>query len=302
MSQYIQKFIYFLVTIIYDGPVFSRKFLSIFTFPLLNPLRVPFPCAILDPVMNMNILYIVVPCYNEGLCLPETAPVFQKKLHDLQAAGRIDPASRLLFVDDGSQDDTWALIQALHKADPAVCGLRLSPNRGHQNAVTAGLMEAMDRCDMTITIDADLQDDINAIDQMVEKYQEGFPIVCGVRDSRDTDTFLKRTTAQGYYALMNLLGAKIIYNHADFRLMDKTALEKLSHYHGDDLFLRGLATRLGLPIAVVTYARTPRVAGESKYTLKKMMKLALRGFTCGRVKPQDTPRPADPHIAQRLYS
>jgi hypothetical protein len=162
-------------------------------------------------------------------------------------------------------------------------------------------MEAMTLADMTITIDADLQDDINAIDQMVAKYKKGYHIVCGVRDSRETDTFLKRTTAQGYYALMNLLGAKIIYNHADFRLMDTLALEKLSHYHGDVLFLRGLATRLGLPIATVTYDRSARVAGESKYTLKKMMKLAMKGFTCGRMKPQDTPRPSDSHIAQRLY-
>ena len=234
--------------------------------------------------------------------MPQTAPVFRQKLGQLMADELISPESRVLLVDDGSADRTWDIIRSLHEQDAYFCGLCLSPNRGHQNAVMAGLMEAKDRCDITVSIDADLQDDINAIDDMVKKYGEGFPIVCGVRSSRETDTFLKRTTAQGYYAIMNLFGAKLIYNHADFRLMDKTALEKLSLYHDEDPFLRGLTTRLGLPIAKVEYARTPRVAGESKYTIKKMVKLAVRGLTCARCKPQDTPRPPDPHIAQRLFS
>lgn len=248
----------------------------------------------------MKTLYIIVPCYNEQECLPQTAPVFAKKIHDLVAAGAVSPESRVLFVDDGSADRTWELLAEYHAGDPACAALRLSPNRGHQNAVMTGLMVAKDLCDITVSIDADLQDDINAIDEMVKKHGEGYPIVCGVRNSRDTDQFLKRFTAQTYYRLMNLFGAKIIFDHADFRLMDKSALEKLSYYHGEDLFLRGLATRLGLPIATVYYARTARIAGESKYTLRKMMKLALKGFTCGRMKPMDTPRPPEAFIAEKL--
>ena len=250
----------------------------------------------------MIILYIIVPCYNEEDCLPQTAPVFQKKLTALISSGAISPESRVMLVDDGSADRTWEIIRQLHEGDKLFSGLRLQPNRGHQNAVMAGLMEARKTADITISIDVDLQDDINAIDGMVDKHSEGYPIVCGVRSKRDSDTFLKRFTAQGYYALMNLLGAKLIFDHADFRLMDKTALDKLSYYHGDDLFLRGLATRLDLPIATVSYERTPRTAGESKYTLRKMIKLAMDGFTCGRHRPEKTPRPDDPHIAQRLYS
>ena len=250
----------------------------------------------------MQTLYIVVPCYNEADCLPQTAPVFRQKLGQLMDAGIISPESRVLFVDDGSADGTWELIKKLHEGDCTFAGLRLSPNRGHQNAVMAGLMEAKERADVTVSIDADLQDDIDAIDGMLEKHAQGYPIVCGVRSSRASDTFLKRFTAQSYYALMNLFGAKLIFDHADFRLMDKKALEKLSLYHGDDPFLRGLTTRLGLNIATVEYVRSPRAVGESKYTLKKMVKLAVRGFTCGLQKPSDTPRPPDPHIAEWLFS
>ncbi len=250
----------------------------------------------------MEILYIVVPCYNEEECLPETAPVFRKKLDDLAKAGLISQESRVLLVDDGSADGTWECIRSLHEADPAFCGVRLSPNRGHQNAVMAGLMEAKSRASVTISIDADLQDDIDAMNGMMEKHAEGYHIVCGVRSKRASDTFMKRVTAEGYYAFMNLLGAELIYNHADFRLLDRDALDKLALYHDDDPFLRGLITRLGLPIATVEYERAPRVAGESKYTLKKMVGLAMRGFTSARCKPQDTPRPPDPHIAERLFS
>lgn len=248
----------------------------------------------------MKTLYIIVPCYNEEECLPRTAPVFLNKLKQLINDSAVSPDSRILLVDDGSADSTWDIIQELHSEDAAFSALRLSPNRGHQNAVMTGLMIAKDLADITISIDADLQDDINAMDEMIKKHGEGFPIVCGVRNSRETDRFLKRFTARAYYRLMNLFGAKIIFDHADYRLMDRTALEKMSHYHGDDLFLRGLATRLGLPIATVTYDRTARVAGESKYTLRKMMKLAMKGFTCDRVKPMDIPRPPEEHIAGKL--
>ncbi len=250
----------------------------------------------------MQTLYIVVPCYNETECLPQTAPVFRRELEELTAAGLAGPDSRVLLVDDGSADDTWDIIRSLHESDPAFCGLRLSPNRGHQNAVMAGLMEARTRADVTISIDVDLQDDITAMAKMMKKHADGAHIVCGVRASRESDTFFKRTTAQAYYGLMNLFGAKLIYNHADYRLLDRAALDKLALYHDDDPFLRGLITRLGLDTATVEYTRTPRVAGESKYTLKKMVKLAIRGLTCGRCKPQDTPRPPDPHIAERLFS
>ena len=249
----------------------------------------------------MECLYIVVPCYNEEECLPKTAPVFRQKLADLVRDGLISPESRVLLVDDGSADSTWEIIRSLHGEDSAFSGLRLSPNRGHQNAVMAGLMEARARADVTISIDADLQDDINAMDAMLKKHAEGFPIVCGVRSRRDTDSFLKRFTAQSYYKIMNLFGAKLIFDHADFRLMDRTALDALARYHDDDPFLRGLTTRLGLPIATAEYVRTPRVAGESKYTLKKMVKLAVRGFTCARCRPKDGPRPPDPHITERLF-
>ena len=250
----------------------------------------------------MPTLYMVVPCYNEYECLPRTAPVFRRELEELIGAGLASPDSRILLVDDGSSDGTWDVIRSLHQSDSAFAGLRLSPNRGHQNAVMAGLMEARERADAAISIDADLQDDITAMEAMLRRHAEGYPIVCGVRSSRETDTFFKRFTAQAYYAVMNLFGAKLIYNHADYRFMDRSALDKLALYHGDDLFLRGLATRLGLPIATVEYARAPRVAGESKYTLKKMVKLAVRSVTCGRCKPQDTPRPPDPHIVERLFS
>ena len=251
-------------------------------------------------VTYMSVLYIVVPCYNEEECLPQTAPVFRRKLAELVSAGLASAESRVLFVDDGSSDGTWDIIRSLHEGDAAFSGLRLSPNQGHQNAVMDGLMEARQRADVTISIDADLQDDINAMNAMMEKYAQGFHIVCGVRDRRDTDTFFKRTTAHLYYDLMKLIGVKLIYDHADFRLMDRPALEKLSYYHDELPFLRGLATRLGFPIATVSYDRALRVAGESKYTLKKMVRLAVKSVTSSRSKPQDSPRSTDPHIAERL--
>lgn len=249
---------------------------------------------------DLPVLYFVIPCYNEEEALPLTAPVFRKKLSDLQ--GRIAPESRIVLVNDGSRDTTWDIIRDLHEKDPAITGLCLSENRGHQNALTAGLMWAMDKCDITISIDADLQDDLDAADRMVEKYKEGCGIVCGVRDKRDTDTFLKRTTARGYYGIMKLFGSDLIYDHADYRLMDTEALRALSLYHEYDLFLRGLVNRLGAKVGIVYYDRRAREAGESKYTLKKMLKLAMKGFTCARLKPHDTPRTnPDPYIGEVLH-
>ena len=244
-------------------------------------------------------LYIVVPCYNEEEALPLTEPVFLRKL--TQLAPRIAPDSRLVLVDDGSADATWDLIRTYHEKDERVSGIRLGKNRGHQNALTAGLMWAREHCDVTISIDADLQDDIDAMDAMLDEYAHGCGIVCGVRASRATDTFLKRTTARGYYSLMKLFGSDLIYDHADYRLMDAAALEALSHYHGDDLFLRGLVNRLGARVGIVHYDRRAREAGESKYTLKKMLKLALKGMECGAKKPAAEPREPDPYIAEVLH-
>ena len=249
--------------------------------------------------MERPVLYIVVPCYNEEEALPLTAPVFARKLTEL--AGRVAPESRILLVDDGSRDATWSIISRLHREDPRFSGLRLGRNRGHQNALTAGLMWSRSRCDVTISIDADLQDDIDAMDRMLDRWREGCGIVCGVRASRETDTFLKRTTARGYYALMRLFGSDLIYDHADYRLMDAAALEALAHYHGDDLFLRGLVNRLGARVGTMSYDRRAREAGESKYTLKKMLKLAWKGVECGAKKPESAPRGEDPWIAEVLH-
>ena len=246
--------------------------------------------------MSNPILYIVVPCYNEEEALPLSAPVFLAKLLSLCPEGRV------VLVDDGSGDRTWSIIQRLHGEDPHFSGLRLKQNRGHQNALTAGLMWSRWRADATVSIDADLQDDINAMDEMWKKYLGGCDVVCGVRDSRESDTFLKRTTARGYYTLMKLLGSDLIYDHADYRLMSRDALERLSHYREDDLFLRGLVKRVGKNISVVYYDRRAREAGESKYTLKKMLKLAMKGFSCGRLKPQTEPRgEIDPCIGEVLH-
>lgn len=248
----------------------------------------------------MDTLYLVVPCYNEEECLPESARIMRQKLLTLIAAGKIAPESRLLLVDDGSGDKTWQIIERLARENEIICGVKLRKNRGHQNAVMAGLITAMERSDMTITMDADLQDDIDAIDAMVEKYKAGAQIVCGVRDNRDSDSFLKRSTAQGYYGLMNLLGAKLVYNHADFRLLSREALRRLCCFGTEDLFLRGLITRLGLPVEKVYYARLPRTAGESKYTVKKMLQLAARGVTCGKMKAADSPRIGELYI-EKVY-
>ena len=252
--------------------------------------------------MSKPVLWIVIPCYNEEQVLPITAPMLLEKIHSLTAQGLVSDKSRVLFVNDGSRDKTWELIQGFAAQDEHYIGISQSRNRGHQNALTAGLMWSRARCDITISIDADLQDDIDAMDKMIEKYKEGCGIVCGVRASRATDTFLKRTTARAYYGLMKLFGSDLIYDHADYRLMDTAALEALSHYHGDDLFLRGLVNRLGAKVGTVSYDRRAREAGESKYTLKKMLKLALKGMECGRKKPERTSRSDDAVIAEALHA
>ena len=248
----------------------------------------------------MYSLYIVVPCYNEAEALPECAPVLIEKLRTLVAAGKLDAASRALFVDDGSADATWEILQKLFRENTDVCALRLSKNRGHQNAVMAGMVTAAERADAALTIDADLQDDPDAIDAMVEAWRGGAEIVCGVRDRRDTDTFFKRFTARTFYTLVRLGGAKTIFDHADFRLMSAKAIEKLECFGTEDLFLRGLVTRLDLPLEIVKYDRRARTAGESKYTLKKMLHLARRGFESGKMESADAPQIGELWIGETL--
>lgn len=235
--------------------------------------------------MRGNTLYIVVPCYNEEEVLPETARRLGDKLKALMAAGKIGPRSRVLFVNDGSRDRTWEVITRLHGENPLLCGVDLSRNRGHQNALLAGLMTAMDRADLVISMDADLQDDVDAADAMVDKYLAGADIVYGVRSSRKTDSFFKRTTAEAFYRLMNLLEAETVFNHADYRLMSRRALEGLSQFKEVNLFLRGIVPMIGYATDTVEYQRGERFAGESKYPLKKMISFALEGITSLSVKP-----------------
>lgn len=230
-------------------------------------------------------LYIVVPCYNEEEVLPETSRRLAEKLDALEKAGKISADSRVLFVDDGSKDRTWELISELHKQDSRFGGVKLSRNKGHQNALLAGLMTAKGYCDAAISMDADLQDDINAIDKMVDAFASGYDVVYGVRSSRETDTAFKRITAQGFYKFMKLMGVDIVYNHADFRLMSRRALEGLSDFEEVNLFLRGIVPLIGYPSTTVEYKRGERFAGESKYPLKKMLAFAFDGITSFSVKP-----------------
>ena len=232
-----------------------------------------------------DILYIVVPCYNEEAVLPETARRLRDKLEALMAADKISEKSRVLFVNDGSRDSTWRIIQQLHRENPLFSGVDLSHNRGHQNALLAGLMTAADRCDMAISMDADLQDDVDAVDAMVEQYERGCDIVYGVRSSRQKDTFFKRFTAEAFYRLMNRLGAETVFNHADYRLVSRRALEGLSQFHEVNLFLRGIVPMIGYRTGTVEYERGQRFAGESKYPLKKMLSFAMEGITSLSVKP-----------------
>lgn len=232
-----------------------------------------------------DILYIVVPCYNEEEVLPETSRRLKEKLDSLMAAGTISEKSRILFVNDGSKDKTWPLIEGLHAQDPVFSGVDLSRNRGHQNALLAGLMTAKEKCDMAISMDADLQDDVDAVDAMVDKYYAGCDIVYGVRSSRKKDTFFKRFTAEGFYRVMNFLGAETVFNHADYRLMSKRALEGLAEFKEVNLFLRGIVPMIGYTTGYVAYERGERFAGESKYPLKKMISFALEGITSLSTKP-----------------
>lgn len=232
-----------------------------------------------------NKLYMVIPCYNEQEVLPETSKRLKEKLSTLVEAGKIDPESRIIFVNDGSKDRTWEIIRRLHEEDPVFGGVNLSRNRGHQNALLAGLMTVKDHADMAISMDADLQDDINAIDEMVEKYLNGTDIVYGVRSSRAKDTFFKKATAEGFYKLMNTMGVNTVFNHADYRLMSKRALEGLAEFREVNLFLRGIVPMIGFSTDVVYYERGERFAGESKYPLGKMLSFAIEGITSLSTKP-----------------
>lgn len=233
-----------------------------------------------------DILYMVIPCYNEEAVLHETASRMKAKYTVLTERGMISPESRIVFVNDGSKDSTWQIIEELHRSEPGFfSGINLSRNSGHQNAVLAGLMTVKDICDMAITMDADLQDDINAIDAMVEKYNEGCQVVYGVRSARKTDTFFKRFTAESFYRFMKSMGADIVYNHADFRLMSRRVLQELDGFREVNLFLRGIVPLIGFKSANVYYERSERFAGESKYPLKKMLAFAVNGITSFSTKP-----------------
>ena len=230
-------------------------------------------------------LIIVIPCYNEQEVLPITAPMFLQKLADLTAAGKISPESRVLFVNDGSKDRTWEIICELAARDPHYAGICQSRNRGHQNAVLAGLMEAKSRCDITISIDCDGQDDINAMDAMVDAYRDGCDVVYGVRSKRETDTFFKRFTAESFYKILNAMGAEVVFNHADYRLMSARVLEEFARFREVNLFLRGMVPLVGFKSTCVTYERHERMAGESHYPLSKMLALAFDGITSLSIKP-----------------
>lgn len=232
-----------------------------------------------------NILYMVVPCYNEEPVLEETSKRLKEKYKALISQGKISKDSKVVYVNDGSKDRTWEIITKIHAEDKMFRGICLSRNRGHQNAVLAGLMTVKEEADMVISMDADLQDDINAIDEMVDKFSEGFDVVYGVRNKRKTDTFFKRFTAQTYYKLLLHMGVDIVYNHADFRLMSKRALNEMENFKEVNLFLRGIVPMVGFPSTNVYYERHERFAGESKYPLKKMLHFAFDGVTSLSIKP-----------------
>lgn len=231
------------------------------------------------------ILYMAIPCYNEEEVLHETAKRLEEKYYELKKNGKISDKSRVVFIDDGSRDRTWEIIEELHEQNEMFSGIKLSRNRGHQNALLCGLMTVRELADAVISMDADLQDDINAIDGMIDKYIEGCDVVYGVRSARTTDTFFKRFTAEGFYKLMNMMGANIVFNHADFRLMSKRALEGFSEFKEVNLFLRGIVPMVGYKSDIVTYERAERFAGESKYPLKKMLAFAFEGITSLSTKP-----------------
>lgn len=233
----------------------------------------------------MEKLYIVIPCYNEEKVLPLTAPMFLERLNKMISEGHISEESKILFVDDGSKDKTWEIISDLSKENEAFSGIKLSRNRGHQNALLAGLMEAKEKCDITISIDCDGQDDINAMEQMVEEYHSGAEVVYGVRSSRKTDTFFKRFTAETFYKFLKVMGAEVVYNHADYRLVSSKVLKEFANFKEVNLFLRGMIPLVGFKSTSVYYERNERLAGKSHYPLKKMIALALDGITSLSTKP-----------------
>lgn len=232
-----------------------------------------------------EVLYIVIPCYNEQEVLPITSLAIQEKLSKLISHKKINKESKILFVDDGSNDETWNIITYLCKKDKEFKGIKLTKNKGHQNALLAGLTYANKYADIIVSMDADLQDDINAIDKMIDEYKTGSQIVFGVRNSRKKDTWFKRTSAQLYYKIMKKLGVDIVYNHADYRLLSKKALNCLLQYQEVNLFLRGIIPQIGFKTSIVYYERNERVAGTSKYPLKKMLHLAVDGITSFSIKP-----------------
>ena len=231
------------------------------------------------------VLWIVIPCYNEEEVLPITAPEFLAELNDLSGKGKISPDSRILFVNDGSSDATWRIISDLSRSDPHYTGMSQSRNRGHQNAVLAGLMEAKDHCDITISIDCDGQDDIHAMEAMVDAYHDGCDIVYGVRSNRESDTWFKRTSAQSFYKFLNRMGVEAVYNHADYRLASRRVLENLANFHEVNLFLRGMFPLVGFTSTPVYYERHERLAGKSHYPLRKMIGLAVDGVTSLSIEP-----------------
>jgi len=233
----------------------------------------------------MTKLYLAIPCYNEEEVLRDSAGKLLNKYNALMESGKITSDSKIVFIDDGSKDKTWEIIEALHADNPVFQGIKLSRNRGHQNALLCGLMTLKDKADAVISIDADLQDDINAFDEMLEKYEQGCDVVYGVRSKRETDTFFKRFTAEAFYKILNKMGAKVIFNHADFRLMSRRALDAFSQYKETNIFLRGMVPLVGYKSDIVTYERFERLAGESKYPLKKMLALAWEGITSLSVQP-----------------
>ena len=235
--------------------------------------------------MKKPILYLIIPCYNEEKVLPVTKNLFLEKLHFLIQHGRIHERSRILYVNDGSRDRTWELICEFAEEDKYITGISQSRNRGHQNAVLAGLMEALDKCDITISIDCDGQDDLDAMDQMIDCYMDGCEIVYGVRSSRNSDTFFKRTTAQGYYKVLQKMGVDVVYNHADYRLVSSRVLREFADYREVNLFLRGMFPLVGFKSTCVYYERRERMAGDTHYPLKKMLSLAWEGITSLSVKP-----------------
>ena len=233
----------------------------------------------------MKTVYFVVPCYNEQEVLRETTKRLNEKMLSLIEKGKIGEESRIVFVDDGSRDETYSIMQSLHAENERLCAVKLSRNQGHQNALLAGLMFVKDKCDAAISLDADLQDDIDAIDEMVDRFNEGYEVVYGVRSSRKKDTFFKRTTAQAFYKLMLFFGVEMVYNHADYRLLSARAISALADFREVNLFLRGIVPLVGFKSTQVTYERGERFAGESKYPLKKMLHFAVDGITSFSVKP-----------------